>query len=111
MKTIRTMLISTALLACTPLFANPTPNAASELKAKDSEQNTADKAENVNKEMNQTQTADENFVSKNSQHSTDSNGSHPSNMDINGKTHAELGIYSGRIYSGFTIKTPNQYEE
>ena len=37
MKTIRTMLISTALLACTPLFANPTPNAASELKAKDEE--------------------------------------------------------------------------
>ncbi len=111
MKTIRTMLMSTALLACTPLFANPTPNAASELKAKDSEQNTANKAENVNNDMDQTRTADENFVSKNSQHSKDSNGSHPSNMDINGKTHAELGNYSGRTHSGFTIKTPTQDEE
>lgn len=112
MKTIRTMLISTALLACTSLFANSTLNAASELKAKDSDQNTADKVENVKQGMNETRTGSknsqentENFASKNNNHS------HPSNMDINGKTHAELGTYSGRTHSGLTIETPQNNQE
>jgi hypothetical protein len=98
MKTIRTMLISTALLACTSLFANPNINVPSEVKAKNSDRNTADKVDNVKKGMNKTRTVSENsrentenFAPDHEQPDKDGHGSHPSNMDINGKTHAELG--------------------
>jgi len=115
MKTIRTMLISTALLACTSLFANSNINAPSEVKAKNSDRNTADKVDNVKKGMNKTRTASEssrenteNFAPNHEQPGKDGHGSHPSNMDINGKTHAELGTYSGRITSGLTVETPSK---
>ena len=119
MKTIRTIVISTAaLLACTSLFANPSTKATSELKAKPSDQNTADKVDSVKKGMNKTRTSSknsrentQNFASKNAQQSKDSNNSHPSNMDINGKTHAELDTYSGKMHSGLTIETPSHEDE
>lgn len=112
MKTIRTIVMSTALLACTSLFANPSTKATSELKAQPSDQNTADKVDSVKKGTNKTRTASKNFR-ENTQNfaSKNSNNSHPSNMDINGKTHAELDTYSGKMHSGLTVETPSNEEE
>ncbi|MEJ2899881.1 hypothetical protein [Acinetobacter sp. NS-4] len=118
MKTIRTIVMSTTLLACTSLLANPSTKATSELKAQPSDQNTADKVDSVKKGINKTRTASknsrentQNFASKNAQQRKNSNNSHPSNMDINGKTHAELDTYSGKMHSGLTVETPSNEEE
>ncbi|WP_180176633.1 MULTISPECIES: hypothetical protein [unclassified Acinetobacter] len=106
MKTIRTIMMSTALLACTPLFANPDTTATSELKVKYNDQNTADHMHGSQKGMSKTRTAKpdsqeniQNFAAENAIPSKNSNHSHPSNMDINGQTHAELNPYSEKAAS------------
>lgn len=106
MKTIRTIVMSTALLACTSLFANPYTKTTSELKAKHSDQNTADIVHSSQKGMSKTRTEKpsspeniQNFAAENAPPSKNSNHSHPSNMDINGQTHAELNPYSEKAAS------------
>jgi len=112
MKTIKTILACTALLACTSLFANSDTKATSEVKAKHSVQNTTDKADGVKKGINKTRTSSKNSRDNNQNFANkENNGSHPSNMDINGKTHAELDTYAGRLHSGFTTEAPNNDEE
>ena len=101
MKNMKVKLTAAILLSTSFVFANTAVQAAKDAKAEPSTQKV-DKAGEKGNDKTQAGKS----TSGNSKHSAseelqsnDEPSSHPSNMDINGKTHAELNNLAGRPHT------------
>ncbi|OAL79941.1 hypothetical protein AY606_04670 [Acinetobacter sp. SFB] len=101
MKNKKIKLTTAILFTCSFIFANNAVQAAKDAKTELHSQKVDKAAE---KDSDKTQAGKSTL--ENSNHSAseerqtnNESGSHPSNMDINGRTHAELNHLAGRLHT------------